>query len=115
MNKLFAIVIAAVMLLTSVAGAQDILIGHYGSLTGSEATFGQSTSNGLKNVGFFLCDPIKEHFARAKVLVDVKYLDPTYHIRSAPAGSQDALFCDQLARHAVHAAMAGKTDALIGT
>lgn len=30
------------------AGAQDILIGHYGSLTGSEATFGQSTSNGIK-------------------------------------------------------------------
>lgn len=30
------------------AGAQEILIGHYGSLTGSEATFGQSTSNGIK-------------------------------------------------------------------
>ncbi|MFT3685964.1 MAG: ABC transporter substrate-binding protein [Phycisphaerales bacterium] len=32
-----------------VASAQEtILIGHYGSLTGSEATFGQSTSNGIK-------------------------------------------------------------------
>lgn len=26
----------------------DILIGHYGSLTGAEATFGQSTSNGIR-------------------------------------------------------------------
>lgn len=28
--------------------AEPIVIGHYGSLTGSEATFGQSTSNGIK-------------------------------------------------------------------
>lgn len=30
------------------AGAETILIGHYGSLTGSEATFGKSTSNGIR-------------------------------------------------------------------
>ena len=46
--------------------------------------------------------------------VDVKYFDPAYQIRSAPANSEDSLLCDQLARHAVHAGMAGKTDTLIG-
>ena len=30
------------------SGSGPILIGHYGSLTGSEATFGQSTDNGIK-------------------------------------------------------------------
>jgi len=46
--------------------------------------------------------------------VDVKYFDPAYQIRSAPANSEDSLLCDQLARHAVHAAMAGQTDTLVG-
>jgi branched-chain amino acid transport system substrate-binding protein len=31
-----------------VAAQDTILVGHYGSLTGSEATFGQSTSNGIR-------------------------------------------------------------------
>ncbi|MCS7033042.1 MAG: ABC transporter substrate-binding protein [Phycisphaerae bacterium] len=34
--------------LAPMAAGEEILIGHYGSLTGSEATFGQSTSNGIK-------------------------------------------------------------------
>lgn len=35
---------------TSAAGddAKEIVIGHYGSMTGSEATFGRSTDNGIK-------------------------------------------------------------------
>lgn len=38
---------ACLLASTSVAFSQ-IKVGHYGSLTGSEATFGQSTSNGVK-------------------------------------------------------------------
>jgi len=48
------------------------------------------------------------------VPVDVKYFDPSYLIRSVPANSEDAIFCDALARHAVHAGMAGKTNVVIG-
>ena len=44
----------------------------------------------------------------------MKYIDPSYIIRSVPANSDDSLLCDAMARHAVHAAMAGKTDVLIG-
>jgi 6-phosphofructokinase 1 len=44
----------------------------------------------------------------------IRYFDPSYQIRSRPANSEDALLCDLFARHAVHAAMAGKTGVVIG-
>ena len=49
MSRLLAAALMLVTLLAAPLYAQEeIKIGHYGSLTGSEATFGQSTSNGLK-------------------------------------------------------------------
>ena len=44
----------------------------------------------------------------------LKYIDPSYTIRSVPASTQDNVYCSRLAQHAVHAAMAGKTAMLIG-
>ena len=44
----------------------------------------------------------------------MRYFDPSYHIRSLPANTADAQLCGKLARRAAHAAMAGKTDMLIG-
>ncbi len=44
----------------------------------------------------------------------LRYIDPSYLIRSTPANTGDSLLCDQLARNAVHAAMAGKTDLIVG-
>jgi 6-phosphofructokinase 1 len=69
---------------------------------------------GFKNVGIYLMDEIKRYCKEVSLPVDVKYFDPAYHIRSAAANSDDSLLCDQLARNAVHAGMAGKTDTLIG-
>ena len=43
----------------------------------------------------------------------LRYFDPSYLIRSCPANTEDALLCDRMARHAVHAAMAGKTGLVI--
>lgn len=68
----------------------------------------------LGDIGVFLKEQINTHFRRAGVPVDVKYFDPSYIVRSVPACSEDALLCDQLARHAVHAAMAGKTNTVVG-
>ena len=48
------------------------------------------------------------------VPVVMRYFDPSYQVRSRPANSEDALLCDLFARHAVHAAMAGKTGVVIG-
>ena len=46
--------------------------------------------------------------------INLKYIDPSYLIRSVPASPQDNVYCSHLAQHAVHAAMAGKTGMLIG-
>ncbi len=68
----------------------------------------------LQDIGVFLRDRISQYFKTAGMAINMKYIDPSYIIRSVPANSDDALLCDAMARHAVHAAMAGKTDVLIG-
>jgi len=68
----------------------------------------------LADIGLFLKQKIVEHFDAKKMPAKVKYLDPSYHIRSAAANAADSLLCEQLARSAAHAGMAGKTDLLIG-
>ncbi|MEM9077063.1 MAG: ATP-dependent 6-phosphofructokinase [Bacteroidota bacterium] len=60
-----------------------------------------------QDIGVFLKDKIKEHFKGTSVTI--KYIDPSYIIRSAPANSSDSVYCSRLAYHAVHGAMAGKT------
>jgi 6-phosphofructokinase 1 len=66
------------------------------------------------DIGERLNGEIVRHFSASNIAVSVKYLDPSYHIRSVPAIASDAVFCYQLAEHAVHAGMAGKTNLLIG-
>lgn len=68
-----------------------------------------------EDIGLFLRDRILEHFASRKIPVTLKYLDPSYLIRGVPANAWDMFLSDQMARYAVHAAMSGKTDVLIGT
>jgi 6-phosphofructokinase 1 len=68
----------------------------------------------LHDVGPYLKRSIGEHFKQQGEPVYLKYFDPSYFIRSVPANTSDSLYCDSLARHAVHAAMAGKTDLLVG-
>ena len=67
-----------------------------------------------KDVGIYMRDKIKSYFKEHNVPVNVKYIDPSYIIRSVPADSADTLFCNDLGRTAVHAAMAGKTDMVVG-
>jgi 6-phosphofructokinase 1 len=71
----------------------------------------------LKDVGVFLRDRIVEHFGqsdRGGQEVTLKYIDPSYTIRSVPASPSDSVYCWNMARNAVHAAMAGNTEMLIG-
>ncbi len=67
------------------------------------------------DIGVFLRDRIRDHFQEVGVELNLKYLDPSYVVRSVPANCQDRILCDQLARMAAHAAMAGKTAAIIGS
>jgi 6-phosphofructokinase 1 len=66
------------------------------------------------DIGVYLKEQIVTDFKHTEIPVDVKYFDPSYFIRSVPANCDDALLCDLLARNAVHAAMAGKTNLVIG-
>jgi 6-phosphofructokinase 1 len=68
----------------------------------------------LEDIGVLLRERIGEHFQGRGTEVTLKYLDPSYHIRSVPASPTDSVFCWNLARNAVHAAMAGNTELLIG-
>src|SRR3984885_7440866 len=67
------------------------------------------------DIGAFLRDQMKETFRGQGISVNLKYIDPSYMIRSLPANARDANFCLRLGHAAVHAGMAGKTDTVIGT
>lgn len=64
------------------------------------------------DIGVFLKEEIEKYFKEQKTVVNVKYIDPSYIIRSAPADSFDSIYCARLGANAVHAAMAGKTGVL---
>jgi len=84
-------------------------------LIGQEDIHKDASGNILfADIGIHLKHAIKEYFNRERIPVNVKYIDPSYIIRSVPANSADAFLCDQYGRHAVHAAMSGKTDMIIG-
>lgn len=68
----------------------------------------------LKDIGLFLRDRIDAFFKAEKIPVVMRYFDPSYLVRSSPANAEDSILCDRFARHAVHAAMAGKTGLVIG-
>lgn len=71
--------------------------------------------NAPKNdIGTLLKDEIGTYFQKLNLETTIKYLDPSYHIRSVAAIPSDAVFCHLLAEHAVHAGMAGKTGIVIG-
>lgn len=66
------------------------------------------------DIGPFLKDRINAFFKSRKTEVNLKYIDPSYIVRSVPANAQDNVYCSRLAQCAVHAAMAGKTHMLVG-
>lgn len=68
----------------------------------------------LYDIGIFLKEKIGEYFDKIGLETNLKYMDPSYMIRSVPANASDSHYCGVLARHAVHAGMAGKTGMLVG-
>tara|TARA_R110001583_G_scaffold92271_4_gene234781 strand:- start:1755 stop:3083 length:1329 start_codon:yes stop_codon:yes gene_type:complete len=66
------------------------------------------------DIGLLLKNEIAEFFKEKDYEVTIKYIDPSYIIRSAPANPGDSVFCSGLAYHALHGAMAGKTKFVVG-
>jgi 6-phosphofructokinase 1 len=96
----------AVIVVAEGAG-QDLIPEH-------KEAYDASGNRLLADIGTFLKKRIAEHFGQRDLPVNVRYFDPSYFIRSCPANTDDSLLCERLARNAAHAAMAGKTDLLIG-
>ena len=67
-----------------------------------------------KDIGIYLKERITEEFDNKNFPYSIRYIDPSYIIRSAPANPNDSKFCNLLAQNGVHAAMAGKTDFVVG-
>jgi len=68
----------------------------------------------LQDIGVFLRDQMTHYFTRCHKEVTIKYIDPSYIIRSIPANSVDSEYCLLLGQHAVHAGMAGRTEMMVG-
>jgi len=68
----------------------------------------------LGDIGLLLREKIEQWFKARKIPFVMRYFDPSYIVRSSPDNAEDAVLCDAFARHAAHAAMAGKTGAVIG-
>jgi 6-phosphofructokinase 1 len=68
----------------------------------------------LKDIGLFLQERIRSYFTKENIPIVLRYFDPSYIVRSVPAGAEDSILCDLFARNAAHAAMAGKTGLAIG-
>ncbi len=81
-----------------------------------EATGERDASGNIKyaDIGIFLRDRIKEHFRRIGTEINLKYIDPSYTIRSQRANPHDSAFCLLLGHNAVHAGMAGRTGMVVG-
>jgi 6-phosphofructokinase 1 len=83
---------------------------------GAGRKFFENNSENIKenDIGLYLKYRINKYFKEKNIDVSLKYLDPSYMIRSLPANSNDRVFCSFLGRNAVHAGMAGKTKLVIG-
>jgi 6-phosphofructokinase 1 len=65
------------------------------------------------DIGAFLRDAITAHFREARIPITLKYIDPSYAIRSVPTTAHDSAFCLLLGHNAVHAGMSGRTDMIV--
>lgn len=68
----------------------------------------------LGDIAGLLATVIPRHFKEKSLPCYIKYIDPSYMIRSVPANANDRVYCALLGQHAVHAAMAGRTGMVVG-
>merc|ERR1719377_438079 len=68
----------------------------------------------LADVGPWLKNQLEVRCKQEGVPLTIKYIDPTYMIRSVPANAFDSTYCSVLAQEAVHGAMAGYTGISVG-
>ncbi len=100
----------AVVVVAEGAG-QDLMKQYQDALPAKTDASGNAR---LVDIGLFLRQEITDHFARIGVELNLKYIDPSYAIRSVPANPHDSVYCIRLSHNAVHAAMSGRTEMIVG-
>ena len=99
----------AVVVVAEGAG-QDLL-----GAPGATEVIGDASGNtGLRDVGTFLRQRLVEHFTAKGIAASIRFIAPSYAIRSVPANPYDSVYCVRLAQAAVHAAMSGRTEMVVG-
>ncbi|HWB00966.1 MAG TPA: ATP-dependent 6-phosphofructokinase [Pirellulales bacterium] len=96
----------AVIVVAEGAGQDVVEAGGHGTDASGNAK--------LKDIGAYLKHRLTEHFEKAGLELNLKYIDPSYIIRSVPANAYDSVYCLRLAHNAVHAAMSGRTEMIVG-
>lgn len=76
--------------------------------------FDASGNHKLGDIGLFLKDQVTKYFKERNIPVALRYIDPSYNIRSCAPTPNDSIFCFQLAQMAVHAGMSGRTNMVVG-
>lgn len=79
----------------------------------TERTTDASGNIRLHDIGLFLKIAIEQHFHKINLQINLKYIEPSYLIRSVPANASDSIYCSSLGQYSVHAAIAGKTGLLV--
>ncbi len=82
-------------------------------ITGQSGAKDASGNVKLGDISDVLITHMKRYFAARGMPISIKYIDPSYIIRSVPANSNDRVYCGFLGQHSVHAAMAGKTGMVV--
>jgi 6-phosphofructokinase 1 len=97
-------------------GHAVIVVGEGAGQDLLHATAERDASGNIKlgDIGVWLRDRMHEHLCARGVDASIKYIDPSYTIRSAPADARDAAFCLSLGHNAVHAGMTGRTAMAVG-
>jgi len=90
--------------------------GAGGDLTAENGAPAKDASGNIlrQDIGLMLKDRIADYFRRKNKPLSMKYIDPSYIIRSLPADSNDSAFCVMLGQNAVHAGMSGRTNMVVG-
>ncbi|MFV0436310.1 MAG: ATP-dependent 6-phosphofructokinase [Desulfopila sp.] len=97
-------------------GHAVIVVGEGAGQSLFEGSLGEDASGNRKlgDIGQLLKDKIKQYFSGLSMDISLKYIDPSYMIRSTAASASDSAFCLQLGQYAVHAGMSGRTNMLVG-
>lgn len=79
-------------------------------------SLGKDASGNIKlaDIGVYLRNKVDAYFKKREIEARVRYIDPSYYVRSTAAIATDKMYCLQLAQNAVHAGMSGRTAMLVG-